>query len=69
MNLDDFLSRWRHAEGASRPSAASPVPLSGAEVGERFTGKCPRKKRLPLATLVAPGLARRREDGRFGGNA
>ncbi|MBL8428674.1 MAG: class I SAM-dependent DNA methyltransferase, partial [Dechloromonas sp.] len=48
--------------------ADSQLPLDGAAIAERFTGKGPWKKRLPqlLETLVALGRARMSDDGRFG---
>ena len=48
--------------------AESPLALSEPEIASRFTGKGPRKKRLPqlLETLVALGRARMSDDGRYG---
>ena len=54
MQIDDFLSRWRHAE------ARAATPQHEADLASPVTGKGPWKKRLPdlLQTLVALGRAR-----------
>ena len=48
----------------ARLLAASPIPLSEADLAARFTGKGPWKKRLPqiIDTLEALGRVRRQGD-------
>ena len=63
MQIDQFLSRWRHAGGSERAN----YQLFIADLRD-LPGEGPWKKRLPqrLKTLVALGRARMSDDGRFG---